>query len=223
MQSRFIQGPITRFTLCLVMLLAPVALLHAQATLTTGTPFNVVNENSGKCIGASGQATANGTVLEMYSCANGTYSTQLAQQWIFTAASSGYYEIADAGATSEAWNVVSNGTSNGSLMQIWSYAANSNEEFSAVSLGSGYYKFVGQGSGLCLDVPSNSTANSVQLDIYTCNGTTAQAFKLVVPSGSGSGGGTFANKTLVLNFLDKESGNHTAIGVEDKAGGDADS
>jgi hypothetical protein len=40
---------------------------------------------------------------------------------------------------------------------------------------------------------------------------------------SGSGGGTFANKTLVLNFLDKESGNHTAIGVEDKAGGDADS
>ncbi|MGD0941755.1 MAG: RICIN domain-containing protein [Terracidiphilus sp.] len=185
MQSRYSQSAIMRFAFCLVMLLAPVALLHAQATLTTGTPFNIVNENSGKCIGASAQATANGTVLEMYTCANGTYSTQLAQQWIFTAASSGYYEVSDAGATSEAWNVVSNGTSNGSLMQIWSYAGNSNEEFSAVSLGSGYYKFVGQGSGLCLDVPANSTANSVQLDIYTCNGTTAQAFKLVNPSGTG--------------------------------------
>jgi hypothetical protein len=66
-------------------------------------------------------------------------------------------------------------------MQIWAYGAASNEEFEAVSLGSGYYKFVGQGSGLCLDVPGNSTATGVQLEIYTCNGTTAQAFKLVTP------------------------------------------
>jgi endoglucanase len=151
------------------------------ATLTTGTPFNIVNENSGLCVGASGQGTANGTALQMYTCANGTYSTQLSQEWKFTAASSGYYEVSDANATSEAWNVVGNGTTNNSLMQIWSYGAASNEEFEAVSLGNGYYKFVGQGSGLCLDVPGNSTANGVQLGIYTCNGTTAQAFKLVTP------------------------------------------
>jgi len=50
-----------------------------------------------------------------------------------------------------------------------------------VSLGNGYYNFVGQGSGLCLDTPSASTANGVQLQIYTCNGTAAQAFKLVTP------------------------------------------
>jgi hypothetical protein len=182
MKSRFLQGAMMRFTLCLVMLLAPLALLHAQDTLTTGTPYNVVNENSGLCIGASGQATANGTVLEMYTCANGTYSTQLSQEWIFTAASSGYYEVSDANATTEAWNVVGDGTTSGSLMQIWAYAGNTNEEFEAVSLGSGYYKFVGEGSGLCLDVPGNSTASGVQLEIYTCNGTTAQAFKLVTPS-----------------------------------------
>jgi hypothetical protein len=166
------------------MLLAPLALLHAQDTLTTGTPFNIVNENSGLCIGASGQGTANGTVLQMYTCANGTYSTQLSQEWIFTAAASGYYEVADANATAEAWNVVNVGTTNGSLMQIWSYAGASNEEFDPVSLGNGYYKFVGEGSGLCLDVPGNSTASGVQLEIYTCNGTTAQAFKLVTPSAS---------------------------------------
>jgi len=184
MNYRFLQGAILRFTLCLVMLLAPLALLHAQDTLTTGTPFNIVNENSGLCIGASGQGTANGTVLQMYTCANGTYSTQLSQEWIFTAAASGYYEVADANATAEAWNVVNVGTTNGSLMQIWSYAGASNEEFDPVSLGNGYYKFVGEGSGLCLDVPGNSTASGVQLEIYTCNGTTAQAFKLVTPSAS---------------------------------------
>jgi beta-glucanase (GH16 family) len=184
MKNRFLPGAILRFTLCLFTLLMPLVSLHAQATLTTGTPFNIVNENSGLCIGASGQGTANGTVLQMYTCANGAYSTQLSQEWIFTAAASGYYEVADANATTEAWNVVNIGTTSGSLMQIWSYAGASNEEFEAVSLGNGYYEFIGQGSGLCLDVPGNSTANSVQLEIYTCNNTTAQAFKLVTPSAS---------------------------------------
>jgi beta-glucanase (GH16 family) len=187
MTNRFSRNLIALSTLCLFALLTPLAVLHAQ--VTTGTPLNIINENSGLCVGASGQGTANGTILQMWTCANGTYSTQLSQEWIFTAASSGYYEIADANATTEAWNVVSKGTTNGSKMQIWTYAAATNEEFSAVSLGSGYYKFVGQGSGLCLDVPSNSTANGVQLDIYTCNGTTAQAFKIAAPQASGGGGG----------------------------------
>jgi hypothetical protein len=196
MKSRFLQGAIMRFTLCLVMSLAPLALLHAQDTFTTGTPFNVVNENSGLCIGASGQGTANGTVLQMYTCANGTYSTQLSQEWIFTAGSSGYYEASDANATTEAWNVVGNGTTSGSLMQIWAYAGNTNEEFEPVSLGGGYYEFIGEGSGLCLDVPGNSAASGVQLEIYTCNNTTAQAFKLVTPSaptGEAPYGGTPAS------------------------------
>ncbi len=182
MKNIFSHSAILRLTLSLIVLLTPLALLHAQDTLTTGTPFNIVNENSGLCIGASGQGTANGTVLQMYTCANGTYSSQLSQQWIFTAESSGFYEVSDANATTESWNVVSKGTASGSLMQIWAFAGATNEEFQPVSLGNGYYEFVSQGSGLCLDVPGNSTANSVQLQIYTCNGTTAQAFKLVTPS-----------------------------------------
>jgi hypothetical protein len=137
MRNRYLQGAILRFTFCLFTLLMQVVSLRAQDTLTTGTPFNIVNENSGLCIGASGQGTANGTVLQMYTCANGTYSTQLSQEWTFTSAASGYYEVADANATTEAWNVVGSGTTNGSLMQIWAYAGNSNEEFEAVSLGGG--------------------------------------------------------------------------------------
>jgi beta-glucanase (GH16 family) len=173
----------------------PLKSLHAQDTLTAGTPYNIVNENSGSCIGASGQNTANGTAVQQYVCANGAYSTQLSQQWIFTSAGNGYYEVSDANDTAETWNVVNDGATSGSLVQIWTYAGNSNEEWEPVSLGNGYYKFVGQGSGLCLDTPSNSTANSLQYQIYTCNGTTAQAFKLVTPSaptGEGPYGGTAA-------------------------------
>jgi endoglucanase len=156
--------------------------LGAPATLTTGTAYNVVNENSGSCVDATGRGTANGTTVQQWACGSGSYSTQANQEWEFTNSSvSGYYEITNVNAPAEAWNVVNNGTTSGSLMQLWSYGGASNEEWEAISLGSGYYEFVGLGSGLCLDVPGASTANGAQLEIYTCNGTAAQAFKLVVP------------------------------------------
>jgi aryl-phospho-beta-D-glucosidase BglC (GH1 family) len=152
------------------------------STLTTGTPYNIVNQNSGSCVDATNEGTTNGTTVQQWACGNGTYSSQTNQQWEFTnGTAAGYYEVTNVNAPSEAWNVVNNGTASGSLIQLWTYAGNPNEEWMAVSLGNGYYKIVGQGSGLCLDVPGASTANGVQLQIYTCNGTAAQAFKLVVP------------------------------------------
>jgi hypothetical protein len=152
------------------------------ATLTTGTPFNIVNENSGSCVSATGSGTANGTTVEQFACAGGVNSTETSQQWEFTnGTATGFYEVTNVNAPAEAWNVTNNGTTSGSLMQLWTYAGNPNEEWEPVSLGNGFFKFVGQGSGLCLDVPGASTANSVQLEIFTCNGTEAQAFKLVAP------------------------------------------
>jgi hypothetical protein len=151
-------------------------------TLATGTAYNIVNQNSGLCIMANGSGTANGTTPVQYACAGGAFSTQTSQEWKFTNGTvTGYYEVTNVNAPTEAWNVASNLTANGSPVQLWTYSAASNEEWQAVSLGNGYYKFVGQGSGLCLGVPGSSTANSVQLQILTCNGSTAEAFKLVAP------------------------------------------
>lgn len=44
--------------------------------------------------------------------------------------------------------------------------------------GGSYYHFVNRNSGKCLDVPGASTADSVQLVRYACNGTGAQSFRL---------------------------------------------
>jgi hypothetical protein len=48
-----------------------------------------------------------------------------------------------------------------------------------VSLGNGLFRFVARHSGKCLDVPGASAANGVQLQQWDCNGTAAQAFRLV--------------------------------------------
>ena len=151
------------------------------SAIATGTPFNIINQNSGACLDATGWGTANGTTLQQWACGNGTYSTSANQEWEFQSAGNGDYYVTNVNAPSLAWNVLNNGTANGSLMQLWAYGGASNEQFSADSLGNGYYKFVGVGSGRCLDVPGSSTANGVQLQIYDCNGTAAQSFKLVTP------------------------------------------
>ena len=72
-------------------------------------------------------------------------------------------------------------TANGDRLQIWNYGGtgNTNELFAAHLQPSGYYAFVVDNSGLCVDTPGSSTTSGVQLQQYTCNGTGAQEFSLV--------------------------------------------
>jgi aryl-phospho-beta-D-glucosidase BglC (GH1 family) len=154
--------------------------LHGTAStgstsINTSTWYNIVNENSGSCVDASGWGTANGTTVQQWSCGSQQYN----QEWQFQSEANGAYSIVNRNAPSEVWDVTNVGTADGSLLQLWTYGGGSNQQWTPVSLGNGYYKFVGVGSGRCLDTPAASTANGVQLQIYDCNGTGAQAFKLV--------------------------------------------
>lgn len=144
------------------------------ASVSTSSWFNVVNQNSSSCVDDSGWGTANGTIVQQWACG----SQQANQEWQFQSQGNGIYSVANLNAPSETWNVANNGTTSGSLIQTWTYGGGTNEQWMPVSLGNGYYKFVGVGSGLCLDVPGASTSNGVQLQIYTCNGTEAQSFLL---------------------------------------------
>ncbi|WP_263366901.1 cellulase family glycosylhydrolase [Edaphobacter bradus] len=144
------------------------------ASVSTSSWFNVVNQNSGSCVDAAGWGTTNGTIVQQWSCGNQQYN----QEWQFQSQGNGIYSIVNRNAPGEVWDVTNRGTSNGSLLQLWSYGGGSNQQWMPVSLGNGRYKFVGVGSGRCLDVPGASTANGVQLQIYDCNGTAAQSFQL---------------------------------------------
>jgi aryl-phospho-beta-D-glucosidase BglC (GH1 family) len=150
--------------------------LHGTAagstTISTSTWYNVVNENSGSCVDAAG--ATNGTIVQQWACGN----QQFNQEWQFQSQGNGAYSIVNRNAPAEVLDITNAGTANGSLLQLWTYGGGSNQQWTPVALGNGYYKFVGVGSGRCLDTPAASTANGVQLEIYDCNGTAAQAFKL---------------------------------------------
>jgi hypothetical protein len=145
------------------------------ASVSTTSWFNVTNQNSGFCVDATGAGTANGTTVQQYGCGN----QQANQEWQFQSEGDGIYKVVNRNASSEVWDVTNLGTANGSLLQLWSYGGGQNQQWMPVSVGNGFYKFVGVASGRCLDVPAASIANGVQLDIYDCNGTGAQSFELV--------------------------------------------
>jgi hypothetical protein len=165
-------------------------LTFAAAGINTSAWYEVVNENSGLCASAAGGGTANGTAVEQLACTGAT-----SQLWQFVPVASGYYEVLNENAQSggESWNITGGvgATASGDLLQTWQYGGtgNTNELFAANHLSSGYYNFVADNSGLCIDTPGASTASGVQLQQYTCNGTGAQEFSLVQPSGGTSYGG----------------------------------
>jgi hypothetical protein len=156
--------------------------IHSMSFAASGVTsswFEVVNEGSGLCASAAGGSTANGTAVEQLACTGAA-----SQLWKFVPTSvSGYYEVINDNAQSEdeSWNITGGvgATAPGDTLQTWNYGGtgNTNALFAADLQYSGYYSFVADNSGLCLDAPS--TSSGVQLGQYTCSGTPSQAFSLV--------------------------------------------
>ncbi|MEV6942821.1 RICIN domain-containing protein [Streptomyces sp. NPDC051172] len=162
-----------------------VTALTLSAGLLTGAPAQaaatalptgfatVMNAASGRCLDAKAAATANGTVVQQYSC-NGT----IAQQWSFTATSDGYVRINNANDTNQVADVADVSTADNAVVHLWAYGGGANQQWLPVDEGGGAYHFVNRNSGKCLDDPGASTADSVQFAQYTCNGTAAQRFQV---------------------------------------------
>src|SRR3984957_18234884 len=160
--------------------------VHAMNFAPTGVTsswFEVVNQSSGLCATAAGGSTANGTAVVQSACTGAA-----SQLWKFMPTSvSGYYDVVNNNAQSEGetWNITggTSATGQGVPLQIWNYGGtgNTNALFSAKLGSSGTYTFTADNSGLCIEVPSNTSG--VQLAQYTCNGSTSQAFSLVPNAG----------------------------------------
>ncbi|KAB1990580.1 RICIN domain-containing protein [Streptomyces triticiradicis] len=143
----------------------------AQAAAVPAGWAAVVNAGSGKCVDARAAGTADGTAVQQYAC-NGSQ----AQQWRFTTTSGGYSQVGNRADSTKAWDVTDVSAADGAPVQLWTYGGGANQQWQAVAEAGGAYHFVNRNSGKCLDVPGASTADSTQLQQYTCNGTAAQSF-----------------------------------------------
>ncbi|WP_410671247.1 RICIN domain-containing protein [Amycolatopsis sp. cmx-4-68] len=156
-----------------VLVGSAVATREADAAVAPDGWYTVTAGNSGKCVDARAAGSADGTVVQQYSC-NSTAS----QQWQFQSTGDGYFRVNTRANPAAAWDVTDVSTADGGLVQLWTYSGGANQQWQAVDEGSGRYHFVSRNSGKCLDVPGASGADSVQLQQYACNGTAAQSFML---------------------------------------------
>jgi hypothetical protein len=114
---------------------------------------------SDRCLDVPAKATANGTLLQIWSCNGGTN-----QQW--TSLSNGELQVYG----DKCLEVPNAAKTTGTRVQINACTDGTNQQWTLNSSGT----VVGVGSGLCLDVKGAATANGTTVDIATCTGGTNQ-------------------------------------------------
>lgn len=98
-------------------------------------------------------------------------------------------------------DVVDAGTANKALVQQWNcHSTQSNQQWTAIDRGSSTYELMSVGSGKCLDVPDSSTTSGIQLQQYTCVGSTNQLWHFTA-SGTGTYQIISASNGLCLSDL----------------------
>ena len=114
---------------------------------------------SSRCLDVPSQATANGTLLDIWDCNGGAN-----QQWTYL--SNGELQVYG----SKCLDVPGHATTAGTRVEIWDCNGGANQQWNLNSDGT----VVGRESGLCLDATGAGTANGTAVEIWTCNGQSNQ-------------------------------------------------
>jgi glucosylceramidase len=146
----------------------------SASILNTSEYYDFVNHASGSCVDDDG-GVSSGTVVQQWQCSSGNTN----QEWWFWQQSNGYYVIGDYNSSSSVWTVTGAGTSNNTPVEQLTWSGTNNQQWEPFPLSGGYYEFVDLNSGLCLNVPSGSGTNGLQLQIYSCNGSSSEQFQLI--------------------------------------------
>jgi beta-glucosidase len=140
-----------------------------------GIPTEPLVGYGGLCLDLPGDANANGTAVEIYTC-NGTNG----QQW--TEEANGTIQ-----ADGKCLDIVSGGTASGTKVDLYDCNGSGAQAWAP---GSGNSLRNPQ-SGLCLTDPGSSTANGTQVQITACSGAANESWTQPAGSGTtGTGGAT---------------------------------
>jgi hypothetical protein len=130
----------------------------------------------GKCMDDTGNKSTNGNKIQIWQCT----SNDAGQNWSFQP-DTNPGEVADAGLSQlgtvrihgKCLNIVNNGTTNGSKLQLWGCNGGANEQWEITG---GFGQLYNPVSGKCVDDPYSSKTNGTQLDIWSCNDEPWQAW-----------------------------------------------
>jgi O-glycosyl hydrolase len=141
---------------------------HAAAA-TDGPLLNPV---SGRCLDVTGDSSADGTQVELWSCNGGAN-----QQW--TATSANELRVTIGGAT-KCLDASGQGTGDGTKVVIWTCTGGANQKW---NLGADQ-TITGVPSGKCLDADAEGTADGTVVQLWTCKAPGDNNQRWIRPSSS---------------------------------------
>jgi hypothetical protein len=136
--------------------------LPQQSPRGVSTPINS-GVLSTQCVELAAGTQANGTVIQINTCA-----TTGKQAWVIQPGG----VIAYAPNNAYCVTATANGTALGTLIELFTCNGSTGQTWEVLSNGS----IMNPHSGKCIDDPSGSITTGTQLQLYTCNGTVAQTW-----------------------------------------------
>jgi arabinogalactan endo-1,4-beta-galactosidase len=149
---------------------------NLDATLS----YKFVNRSSGQILSVYQGSSAPGALLD---AAANSGSPSLSQQWTITSNLDGYFQVASlnpgAGATTNALDDSGASTTSGTAIVQSQANSSTEQEWSIVSAGNGYFKLVNRLSGLALDTSGGSGALAGFIVQESVSSTQTQQWQIV--------------------------------------------
>ena len=127
--------------------------------LDSNLSYKFVNRGSGKILALYRESNSSGAMLDAESDSG---SPTASQRWRITSNRDGYFQIASlepgAGSTTNALGDSGESTANGTVVVRSAANSSTGQEWSVVSAGGGYFRFVNRRTGLTLDTSGGSGA-----------------------------------------------------------------
>jgi pectinesterase len=142
-----------------------VSMLPAEAAgaPVAGATYQLSVTKSGKCIDVVNGSTANGGLLQQWSCTNARW-----QQFTVVSGGSGVYNLVNVN-SGKCVDVPSGSTQSGIQLNQWTCGNSTNQQWRFVASGSGTYQIVSVRSGLCVSDQGASTSSGAAVIQETCS------------------------------------------------------
>ena len=135
-----------------------------------------------RCFDVEGPSSADGAVLQQWSCASPVLSQQA---WSLVAADGPWFQVMSQ-LSGKCMSPQGGGSADGTkLVQGPCDQASAVQQFRLVDAGSGAWRLVSRPSGKCVDVPSNASTDGLDLQLSGCSSGVAasKAVSLKTPAG----------------------------------------
>lgn len=140
-------------------------------TVPKGASFQLVNRNSGLCLGVSGNSTSNASAAVLRACSASS------SNWIVESTANGYYRLMNAN-SGKALDMTNCASADGGIADQYGWLANSCQEWLLSTTTDGWLKLTNRNSGKVLDVANCGGSENAAIDQWSWLNNACQEWRL---------------------------------------------